>query len=122
MRTVGAIALFVFAALQFAFAAVAVVLYASEGASEPARAWGGIVISFSLGLPAYVAAEAGLSYLGIGVFGRESWGRTIAEATQWWDRSPLFLLEPVIGIALLCVALNLLGDALRDAFDPKTRR
>ncbi len=81
-----------------------------------------IVISFSLGLPAYVAAEAGLSYLGIGVFGRESWGQTINEATTWWERYPLFLLEPVLGVAILVVALNLLGDAIRDAFDPKTRR
>lgn len=81
-----------------------------------------IVISFSLGLPAYVAAEAGLSFLGIGVFGRESWGQTIAAATPWWERYPLYLLEPVLGIAILVVALNLLGDAIRDAFDPKTRR
>jgi len=81
-----------------------------------------IVVSFSLGLPAYVAAEAGLSYLGIGVFGRESWGRTINTATNWWDLYPQFLLAPVIGIAVLVVALNLLGDAIRDAFDPKTRR
>jgi peptide/nickel transport system permease protein len=81
-----------------------------------------IVVSFSLGLPAFVAAEAGLSYLGIGVFGRESWGRTIEEATSYWRDYPLFLLEPVLGVAILCVALNLLGDAIRDAFDPKTRR
>lgn len=81
-----------------------------------------IVISFSLGLPAYVSAEAGLSYLGIGVFGRESWGRTIAAATDWWERYPQYLLAPVLGIAVLVVALNLLGDAIRDAFDPKTRR
>jgi peptide/nickel transport system permease protein len=81
-----------------------------------------IVISFSLGLPAFVAAEAGLSYLGIGVFERESWGRTITQATPWWEQYPLFLLEPVLGIAVLVVALNLLGDAIRDAFDPKTRR
>jgi peptide/nickel transport system permease protein len=81
-----------------------------------------IVISFSLGLPAYVALEAGLSYLGIGVFGRESWGQTINAATQWWEAYPLYLLEPVLGVAVLVVALNLLGDALRDAFDPKTRR
>lgn len=81
-----------------------------------------IVISFSLGLPAFVSAEAGLSYLGIGVFQRESWGRTITEATEWWEQYPLFLLEPVLGIAILVVALNLLGDAIRDAFDPKTRR
>ncbi|MCD4526053.1 ABC transporter permease [Nocardioides sp. cx-173] len=81
-----------------------------------------IVVSFSLGLPAYVAAEAGLSYLGIGVFGRESWGRTINTATNWWELYPQFMLAPVIGIAVLVVALNLLGDAIRDAFDPKTRR
>jgi ABC-type dipeptide/oligopeptide/nickel transport system permease subunit len=81
-----------------------------------------IVISFSLGLPAYVSAEAGLSYLGIGVIGRDSWGRTIAAATKWWELYPQFLLAPVVGIAVLVVALNLLGDAIRDAFDPKTRR
>lgn len=81
-----------------------------------------IIISFSLGLPAYVALEAALSYLGIGVFGRESWGQTIDNATAFWDRYPLYLLEPVLGVAILVVALNLLGDSIRDAFDPKTRR
>lgn len=81
-----------------------------------------IIISFSIGLPATISAEAGLSYLGIGVFERESWGRTIASATDWWDLYPQFLLAPVIGVAVLVVALNLLGDAVRDAFDPKTRR
>ena len=53
-----------------------------------------IVISFSLGLPAYIAAEAGLSYLGIGIIGRESWGRTIAAATKWWEHYPQYLLAP----------------------------
>jgi ABC-type dipeptide/oligopeptide/nickel transport system permease subunit len=81
-----------------------------------------IVVSISLGLPAFVAAEAGLSFLGIGVFGRESWGQTISGATKYWENYPLYLLEPVLGIAILVVALNLLGDAIRDAFDPKTRR
>jgi peptide/nickel transport system permease protein len=81
-----------------------------------------IVVSISLGLPAFVAAEAGLSYLGIGVQGRPSWGQTINSATKYWETYPLFLWEPVIGIAVLVVALNLLGDAIRDAFDPKTRR
>lgn len=81
-----------------------------------------IVISFSIGLPATISAEAGLSYLGIGVFERDSWGRTIAAATKWWDLYPQYLLAPVIGVAVLVVALNLLGDAVRDAFDPKTRR
>ena len=81
-----------------------------------------IVVSISLGLPAFVAAEAGLSYLGIGVQGQPSWGQTINSATKYWQTYPLFLWEPVIGITVLVVALNLLGDAIRDAFDPKTRR
>jgi peptide/nickel transport system permease protein len=81
-----------------------------------------IVVGISLMLPAYVAAEAGLSYLGIGVQGRPSWGQTINTATKYWETYPLFLWQPVIGIALICVALNLLGDSIRDAVDPKTRR
>jgi peptide/nickel transport system permease protein len=81
-----------------------------------------IVVSISLGLPAFVTAEAGLSYLGIGVQGQPSWGQTINSATNYWETYPLFLWEPVIGITVLVVALNLLGDAIRDAFDPKTRR
>jgi peptide/nickel transport system permease protein len=81
-----------------------------------------IVVAISLGLPAYVTAEAGLSYLGIGIVGKPSWGQTIAQATNWWERYPLYLWEPVIGIILLVVALNLLGDSIRDALDPKTRR
>jgi peptide/nickel transport system permease protein len=81
-----------------------------------------IIVSISLGLPTFVALEAGLSYLGIGVTGRESWGVTINAATKYWETYPQYLLEPVLGIAILVVALNLLGDAVRDAFDPKTRR
>jgi len=81
-----------------------------------------IVVTISLGLPAFVAAEAGLSYLGIGVVGRESWGVTIDQATPWWEQYPLYLVEPVLGIMILVLALNLLGDAIRDALDPKTRR
>jgi peptide/nickel transport system permease protein len=81
-----------------------------------------IVVSISLGLPAFVAAEAGFSYLGIGVSGKPSWGQTVNNAVPYFDTYPLYLYAPVIGIFLLVVALNLLGDAIRDAFDPKTRR
>jgi ABC-type dipeptide/oligopeptide/nickel transport system permease subunit len=81
-----------------------------------------IVVSISLGLPAFVTAEAGLSYLGIGVIGVPSWGQTVNKAVGYFDTYPLYLYAPVVGIFLLVVALNLLGDAIRDAFDPKTRR
>src|SRR3546814_160203 len=73
-----------------------------------------IVVAVSLGLPALVAAEAGLAFLGIGVYGRPSWGQTINSAVQYFDTYALYLWEPVIGIMLLVVALHLLGDAIRD--------
>ena len=81
-----------------------------------------IIVSISLGLPAFVTAEAGLAYLGIGVVGVPSWGQTINRAVEFFSTYPLYLYAPVLGILVLVMALNLLGDAVRDAFDPKTRR
>jgi ABC-type dipeptide/oligopeptide/nickel transport system permease subunit len=81
-----------------------------------------IVVATSLSLPAYVTAEAGLSYLGIGITGIPSLGQTINDAQQWWDLYPLYLWAPVLTITVLVLALNLLGDSVRDAFDPRTRR
>lgn len=81
-----------------------------------------IVVSISLGLPAFVTAEAGLAFLGIGVIGIPSWGQTINLAVNFFNTYPLYLYAPVVGVLMLVIALNLLGDAVRDAFDPKTRR
>ena len=81
-----------------------------------------IVVSISLTLPGYVAAEAGLSFLGIGITGFPSLGQTILRASQYYDTYPLYLYAPVVAVTILVVALNLLGDSIRDAFDPKTRR
>jgi ABC-type dipeptide/oligopeptide/nickel transport system permease subunit len=82
-----------------------------------------IVISASLSLPAYVTAEAGLSFLGVGLVEPiPSWGQTIATATNWFKADPIYLWLPVIGITALVLAMALLGDSIRDAFDPKTRR
>jgi ABC-type dipeptide/oligopeptide/nickel transport system permease subunit len=82
-----------------------------------------IVISASLALPAYVTAEAGLSFLVVGLIEpKPSWGQTIAAATNWFKADPLYLWLPVLGITVLVLALALLGDSIRDAFDPKTRR
>ena len=81
-----------------------------------------IVVATSLSLPAYVTAEAGLSYLGIGVTGIPSLGQTIFDAQNYWDVYPIYLWAPVLTITVLVLALNLLGDSIRDAFDPRTRR
>lgn len=81
-----------------------------------------IVIAISLGLPAFVAAEAGLSYLGIGLTGEPSLGQIVNAASRYYNSYPFYLFVPVAVIATLVLALNLLGDSIRDAFDPKTRR
>jgi peptide/nickel transport system permease protein len=81
-----------------------------------------IVVAVSLSLPAYVAAEAGLSYLGIGLTGVPSLGQTINSAVSYFDTYPLYLWAPVATVMVLVLALNLLGDSIRDAFDPRTRR
>jgi len=83
---------------------------------------GPIVVGVSLAIPAYVTAEAGLSFLGVGLIEpTPSWGRTIADATSYYASDPLYLWVPAASVLLLVLALNLLGDAIRDAFDPTAR-
>jgi len=82
-----------------------------------------IVVSVSLALPTYVVAEAGLTFLGVGLIEpTPSWGVTIAAAQNYYRADPLYLWVPVLGITILVLALSLLGDAVRDAFDTRTRR
>jgi ABC-type dipeptide/oligopeptide/nickel transport system permease subunit len=82
-----------------------------------------IVISTSLALPSYIVAEAGLTYLGVGLTEpTPSWGLTITAAATYYRADPLYLWLPVLAITILVLALSLLGDAIRDAFDPRTRR
>jgi ABC-type dipeptide/oligopeptide/nickel transport system permease subunit len=81
-----------------------------------------IVVAVSLMLPAFVSAEAGLAFLGIGVTESPSWGQTITLAVDFFETYPLYLYEPLLGVVALVLSLNLLGDAIRDALDPKTRR
>lgn len=81
-----------------------------------------IVVATSLAMPAFIALEAGLSFLGLGLTGIPSLGKMVADADSYALTYPLYLWLPVGTIALLTLTLNLLGDSVRDAFDPKTRR
>ena len=83
-----------------------------------------IIISISLMLPAFVALEAGLAFLGIGVTDGVSWGQMILDAATpvYFRDYPQYLWQPMVGVVALVLSLNLLGDAIRDALDPKTRR
>jgi peptide/nickel transport system permease protein len=81
-----------------------------------------IVVAISLALPGFVAAEALLSFLGLGLTGTPSLGKMLSDAAPYYSDYGIYLWMPVATIAALTLALNLLGDSIRDAFDPKTRR
>lgn len=67
-----------------------------------------------------ILAEAALSYLGLGTQPPQaSWGRMLAEAQTLMYEAPLLALWPGLAIALSVFGLNLLGDGLRDALDPR---
>lgn len=75
-------------------------------------------IQFSLG----ILAEAGLSYVGLGAQPPvPSWGRMLADSQTLVGLAPHLALVPGLAIILTVLGLNLLGDGLRDALDPKLR-
>ncbi|WP_374299363.1 ABC transporter permease [Paracoccus sp. (in: a-proteobacteria)] len=75
-------------------------------------------IQFSLG----ILAEAGLSYVGLGAQPpTPSWGRMLAEAQTMMALAPHVAIIPGLCIVLTVLGLNLLGDGLRDALDPRLR-
>jgi len=81
-----------------------------------------VVITFVLMFSGLVLSEATLAWLGIGVNG--SWGQMIAQAKDELSRDPIVWWNVVAaGAALfvLLLAINRVGDALRDVFDPRTR-
>jgi len=70
-----------------------------------------------------ILAEAGLSYLGLGVqLPNPSWGGMIASGQRFFLSAPFMAIYPGTAIMVLVFALNLLGDALRDALNPQLRR
>ena len=80
-----------------------------------------LTVQLSLSAGTAVLAESGLTYLGIGVpSGVPSWGHSLATSVKFINVYPLTVLWPGLIVTLVVVALNLFGDALRDAADPLT--
>lgn len=81
-----------------------------------------IIIDFSLNIVNNVQAEVVLAFLGLGITEKPSWGRMIDDSKLdllrgvWWQ-----LVAATIAIFIFSLAMNVLGDALRDALDPKLR-
>jgi oligopeptide transport system permease protein len=79
-----------------------------------------VVLTILLGTN--IASEATLSFLGIGLKGDAiSWGISISESTAFVRTAPGPLIWPSIFLAVTVLAFIMLGDAVRDAFDPKLR-
>ncbi|MFJ5769320.1 ABC transporter permease [Psychrobacillus sp. NPDC093180] len=70
-----------------------------------------------------ILAEAALSFLGIGVNPTTpTWGNMLQEAQIYISMAPWFSIFPGLGIVLTVLALNMLGDGIRDAFDPHAKK
>lgn len=83
---------------------------------------GVLVVSTALQIPGAIFTESYLSFLGLGVNApMPSLGSLAADALNGITSYPHRLVIPAVVISLIVLALNLLGDGLRDAFDPKLR-
>lgn len=84
--------------------------------------WTPILIQATLALPAYVTAEAGLAFLGVGIIDpTPDWGVMIQRGASFYTDDITFMLFPGISMIVFVLAFNLLGDSVRDALDPKSK-
>lgn len=82
-----------------------------------------IVVAATLGIPAAILSEAGISFLGLGVLPpMPSWGLMISEAIPHMRAHPHMLIFPAAALSITVLAFNFLGDGLRDALDPWMKR
>jgi peptide/nickel transport system permease protein len=85
--------------------------------------WPTAIVFVSLSLPGYIAAEATFSFLGVGIQAPDtSFGLVLSDAVGYWRDDPAYLLIPCLILIAIVLSLNLLGDAVRDALDPKAGR
>jgi oligopeptide transport system permease protein len=83
---------------------------------------GPLIVAETLAIPAYIATEAFLSFIGLGVNPpTPSWGIMISEGSQQLRTYPNQALFPALALAITMFAFNFLGDGLRDALDPRMR-
>lgn len=84
---------------------------------------GMLVVQCSVAFALAILAEAALSFLGLGTQPpTPSWGRMLQESQQFLGSHPMLAVWPGLFIALAVLGFNLLGDGLRDRFDPKLRK
>jgi ABC-type dipeptide/oligopeptide/nickel transport system permease subunit len=85
--------------------------------------WAPVIVIVSLSLPGYVSTEATLSFLGLGMIApAASWGVMLGDSVKYYRSDPTYLFIPGIALIVLVLAFNVVGDAVRDALDPKGDR
>lgn len=81
-----------------------------------------IIVQGTISLAFAILAEAGLSFLGLGTQPpQSSWGLMIQASRDYLDIAPWTALVPGAAVALTVLGLNMFGDVLRDALDPRTK-
>lgn len=81
-----------------------------------------IIVQASIAIPAAIPAEAGLSFLGLGIQPpTPSWGAMLNTARGYIQMTPWLAIVPGVAIFITVLAFNFLGDALRDTLDPRLR-
>ena len=79
-----------------------------------------IIVYSTLIVAQFVLAEAGLSFLGLGIkLPTASWGSILSVAPEFYTQQPWLMVWPGLAVLSTTLAFNLLGDGLRDAFDPR---
>lgn len=82
-----------------------------------------VIVQFTLGIASVIMAEASLSFLGIGIRPpNPTWGGMINKAREYLRTDVYLTLFPALALGLTMIAVNFLGDGLRDALDPKLKR
>lgn len=85
--------------------------------------WAPVLVSFTLILPTFIAAEAALAYLQVSVKPpMPTLGNVLYDSIAYVSGSFTYFIFPAVLIALIVICFNLLGDGLRDALDPKGHR
>jgi peptide/nickel transport system permease protein len=79
-----------------------------------------MIVYTTLSVASFIIAEAGLSYLGVGIkLPTSSWGNLLQQASDYYQTQPWLMVWPGLAVLITTLSFNLLGDGLRDAFDPR---